>query len=56
MPRRNRPEDQNGPVRHSMVAPDTFEESESLARIQRWLEMADSVLEDKKVSLNKRPA
>lgn len=56
MPRRNQPEDQNGPVRHSMIPPDTFEESESLARIQRWLEMADSVLEDKKVSLNKRPA
>jgi len=56
MPRRNQLKDQNGPVRHSMIAPDPFEESESLARIQRWLEMADSVLEDEKLSLNKRPA
>ena len=56
MPRRTKPETHDRPTHRSMILPDAFEESESLAKVQRWLEMADSVLEDKKVSVHKRPA
>ena len=33
-----------------------YEESESLAKIQRWLQMADSALENEQTSERKRPA
>jgi len=45
MPRRNQPEDRDRTIHHSLLLPDVFEESESLAQIRRWLEMADAALE-----------
>jgi len=39
-----------------MILPDPIEESASLSKIQRWLEMGDSALGEKKISLKQRPA
>jgi hypothetical protein len=56
MPRRTQQEDQVCIAHRSMILPDVSEESESLARIQRWLEMADAALEDKLTVRKERPA
>ena len=40
MPRRTQPESLDRTTHRSMVLPDVYEESESLAKIQRWLQMA----------------
>jgi hypothetical protein len=56
MPRRTQPQDEGRTVHRSMIWTDTFEESESLAKIQRWLEMADSALKNKPTSGKKHSA
>jgi hypothetical protein len=56
MPRRTQPESLDRTTHRSMVLPDVYEESESLAKIQRWLQMADSALENEPTSERKRPA
>jgi len=56
MPRRTQPASQDSVVRRSVILPDKFEESESLGKIQRWLEIADSALEDERTSGKMRPA
>lgn len=43
---RSQPKNQDRVTHRSMILPDAFEESESLSKIQRWLEMADSALKD----------
>jgi hypothetical protein len=53
MPRRTQPEKQDHAMHRSMIVPDPFEESESLAKIHRWLEMADSALENEPRKRNK---
>jgi hypothetical protein len=52
MPRRTKPENEGHPIHRSMI----LAESESLSKIQRWLEMGDSELGEKKISLKQRPA
>ncbi|HTM36485.1 MAG TPA: hypothetical protein VL156_07035 [Terriglobales bacterium] len=42
---RTQPGKQDQPIYRSMILPEVFEESESLGKIQRWLETADSALE-----------
>ena len=39
-----------------MILPDTFEESESMATVQRWLDMADAVFEQNRIAVSKRTA
>jgi hypothetical protein len=56
MPRRTKPENEGHPIHRSMILADPIEESESLSKIQRWLEMGDSALGEKKISLKQRPA
>lgn len=56
LPRRRKPEPQDRPLRRSMILPDTFEESESLATVQRWLDMADAVFEQNRIAVSKRTA
>jgi len=36
-------------MQRSMVLPNQFEESESLSKIQRWLEMGELALGEKKI-------
>ena len=43
-------------MQRSMVLPNQFEESESLSKIQCWLEMGELALGEKKISLKQRPA
>jgi len=38
MPRRTKPENEGHPIHRSMILADPIEESESLSKIQRWLE------------------
>ena len=56
MPRPSQPEDQHRLLHRSMILPDASEESESLSKIQRWLEMADLALENETKSDKKQPA
>ena len=58
MPRRTQPEEQQGrPIhRSSMTWGDPTEDSESLSKIQRWLDMGEFALGEKKVSVKQRPA
>jgi hypothetical protein len=56
MPRRSQPENEGHPIHRSMILADPTEESESLSKIQRWLEMGDLALGEKKISLKQRPA
>jgi len=46
MPRRSQPENQDRAIHRSTVLPDAFEESESLAKVQHWLEMGDAALQN----------
>jgi hypothetical protein len=45
MPRRARPGKKDQTAHRPVILPDVFEESESLGKIQQWLEMADAVVE-----------
>lgn len=56
MPRRRQPENPDHPTHRSMILSDALEESDSFARIQRWLEIADSALQNKPTSDKKRSA
>ena len=56
MPRRTTPQNEDRPLHISMVLPDSAEESASLSRVQRWLEIGDAALENKSAPQNKRPA
>jgi len=42
MPRSTQSEEQDEVIHRSMILPDLFEESESLEKIHRWLETADT--------------
>jgi len=44
MPRRTQPEKKDQTIHRPMILPEVFEESESLGKIQRWLEAAGTVL------------
>ena len=54
MPRRTPPAHEDHAVRRSAAVRDGHEESESIAKIQRWLEMADAALQ--KQDVNKKRA
>lgn len=56
MPRRSKPEDRDALNGRSMILPEVDQESESLAKMQRWLDLADSVLKNQSPSDKKRPA
>jgi len=49
MPRRTKPENEGHPIHRSMILADPIEESESLSKIQRWLEMGELALGEKKI-------
>lgn len=55
MPRRPKPQNEDRTLRNSMILPDSSEESESLSKVQRWLEIGDSALENKSAPHQKRP-
>ena len=50
------PQSQERTMQRSMVLPNQFKESESLSKIQRWLEMGELALGEKKGSVKQRPA
>lgn len=56
MPRRSKPENRDGLDRRSMILPEGDKESESVAKMQRWLDLGDSVLKNQSASEKKRPA
>jgi hypothetical protein len=56
MPRRTQPENQGQSIHRSTIMADPTEESESLSKIQRWLEMGELALGEKKISIKQRPA
>jgi len=56
MPRRSKPENRDALNGRSMIFPEGDQESESLAKMQRWLDLADSVLKNQSPSDKKRPA
>ena len=44
MPRRTQPEDEDRAMHRSMLMPEVCEESESLAKVRQWLDLADAAL------------
>ena len=44
MPRRKQSLDKESVVHSSMILPDASEESESVAKVQHWLDIADAAL------------